>query len=231
MISDKHKFIYVHIPKCGGTYVTNHLLPFSEDYGRGDIGKKTSDSIMVRRPSDEDHGFWGMDYMHANVKRLHEFMGEEEFQQYFSFATIRNPWERLVSVTAWGEPTILEGMPHNKEEFYNNVQPSSDYVGMKAHILDLNEDFFWSTAPAQHYLLDKRGNLGVDYVFDVSNMLSGLDTVCNQIGIGLGLERRKHNISKHRHYSHYYDNELRDYVAKMYAWEIKTFGYKFEDRR
>ena len=116
MVSDKHKFIYIHIPKCGGTYITNHLLPFSEDYARPEIPKKTSDSVMVRRPEENWHQSFGPRYMHASALELKKYIGDNHYHNYFSFASIRNPWERMISIYCWGL-----GGKFDKELFIKNI--------------------------------------------------------------------------------------------------------------
>ncbi len=47
----------------------------------------------------------------------------------------------------------------------------------------------------------------------------------------LRIELDKHerkNVSRHSHYSHYYDKELRDLVARKERWLIEKYGYEFE---
>ena len=70
MISHKHKFIFVHISKTGGTSIRNAM---TGNY-------------------DELH-----DPHHSGISRIKENLSDEIFQSYFKFGTVRNPWEREVS--------------------------------------------------------------------------------------------------------------------------------------
>ena len=35
------------------------------------------------------------------------------------------------------------------------------------------------------------------------------------------------NVSKHKHYSEYYDDESREFIEQLFKKDIETFGYKF----
>lgn len=41
----------------------------------------------------------------------------------------------------------------------------------------------------------------------------------------------KKNVSKHKHYSEYYDDETREFVSYLFKRDIDAFGYKFENRK
>lgn len=231
MISDKHKFIFIHPPKCGGTYITNHLLPFSEDYARPDDAKhgKTADSIRVRRPDDAMHNHFGMTYMHAGAHELCNYLGKKKFKEYYSFACVRNPFERLISVYFWGT-----GGRFDKKVFFNDVSPPYDPANTSVwwrYNKRTDRHYPSSTVPLDYFLLDLDGEMLVDYVFDISNMKEGLEHVSKKIGIKPSFEERKHNTSSHTHYSHYYDQEMIDYISETYKWEIDTFNYTFDDKR
>ena len=76
-ISEKDKFIFVHVPKTGGTSM--HIA-FKDYYI---VGDRTD-------PEPEEH--------HASlVKILNENMSIEGIEEYYTFGFVRNPWDRLVS--------------------------------------------------------------------------------------------------------------------------------------
>jgi|19_taG_2_1085344.scaffolds.fasta_scaffold00919_7 hypothetical protein len=72
LLSHKHKFIFIHIPKTGGTSIKRALLPYSDVENRDESKHKTS-------------VFW--------KKQL----GKKTWKSYFKFVFVRNPWDRMVS--------------------------------------------------------------------------------------------------------------------------------------
>ena len=227
MISDKNRFIYIHIPKCGGTYITSHLLPHSEDYvhvrGRGD----KSDRIMVRRPSEDWHNSFGVRYMHASANELKKYMGNKKYSKYFKFASIRNPWERLISIYFWGFPHMPINKI-NKKHFLSDWAPHSNQF--ECHIPRLKKTFRRSVCPAEYFLLDDNGEMIVDHVFFSKDIRENLKTIEEKLNLEkLQLSKRNYNKSNHLHYSHYYDNELKEMVEYYYDWEIKKFNFSFKE--
>ena len=67
MISHKHKFIFVHIPKTGGTSI---------------------ESLFIRNAHIKD-----VPGKHHMVRNL----DGELLKKYFAFTFVRNPWDRMVS--------------------------------------------------------------------------------------------------------------------------------------
>ena len=83
---------------------------------------------------------------------------------------------------------------------------------------------------AEEWLLDKDGNMLVDFVAKYENRQADLAYIGKKINCPkLGQERKLVEFTpKAYHYSEYYDSELRDFVAEVAKWEIEKFNYSFE---
>ena len=68
MINHEKKFIFIHIPKCGGTSIGKMLL---------------NDNTMY---DDKEHNNYQEELVTAT------------YDEYFKFSVVRNPWSRLVSL-------------------------------------------------------------------------------------------------------------------------------------
>jgi len=77
MISHTHKFIFIHIPKCGGTSIESILRPYSAVPPTG--------------------GEWAKRTKNIRNKGLFDLC--KEFPDYFKFAYTRDPIDRFIS--AW----------------------------------------------------------------------------------------------------------------------------------
>ncbi len=79
IISDKHQFAFVHIPKCAGTSLRSILQHFD------DRGSKFTGRV------DHHTELGELDYVHIPLFALREhFRPEfEAVQQYWSFAVVR----------------------------------------------------------------------------------------------------------------------------------------------
>lgn len=87
IISDRHKFVFVHIPKCAGTTVRTLLEQFDETDG-------------AYAPSIRKHPTLGrVDYTHLPLKLLREIAPEDfgKVRTYRAFALVRDPEARFVS--------------------------------------------------------------------------------------------------------------------------------------
>ena len=90
IISDQKKIVFIHIPKCGGTYVRHKLVHLDDRQG-------AYTSRLERHP---DLGL--LNFVHMPLKTLRDhFPAEYEcVTSYFSFAILRDPRDRFASSVA-----------------------------------------------------------------------------------------------------------------------------------
>lgn len=89
IISDKHEFIFIHIPKCAGSSIRNKL--------------KYIDSKASSYGAVKFHPILGkIDYGHIPLFYLQSYFPNEyeKLNRYYSFCVIRNPHERFPSSLA-----------------------------------------------------------------------------------------------------------------------------------
>lgn len=87
IISDKHSFAFIHIPKCAGTSIRLPLTPFNS-------------WKLAGPPWQRNHPILGLiDFGHIPLFVLRDhFRPEfEAVQKYWSFAVVRDPYTRFAS--------------------------------------------------------------------------------------------------------------------------------------
>lgn len=193
MISERHRFIFVHINKTGGTSIEKVFEP-------------TADARDVR-------------HKHAS---LADYRKEypRAFRDYFKFAFVRNPWDWLVSRYHWSR---------DRQKLFDFA-----FAEMLRRIergVPLSADARWLETGAlvpQCRKLSLRGRIGVDFLGRYERLQQDFDLVCERIGhprVAL-----PHVFaSEHRRYTEYYDDASRAIVARVYADDIRVFGYRFGD--
>lgn len=205
MINDKHKFIFVHINKCAGTSIKKTLLKYQEH--NFDIDGRVDG---ISRP------------LRGHVRL--EMYPQNKIDNYFTFAFVRNPWERLVS------QYFFNGPGTGRVRMFPKIDSEKE-ISFKEYIMKyFNNDVQISIGqPPQMlpWLTDSNGRF-IDFVGRFENLQNDFNIVCNNIGIDR--EKLPHiQKTNHHHYTDYYDDESREVVAEKFKGDIEYFKYKFGD--
>lgn len=220
LISHSHKLIFVHIQKTGGMTVTKVLRGNVPDISR--LKQKHEFAIQAREELDD-------------------------WDEYFKFAFVRNPWDRLVSwysmiknadIAQLSQIPIdqqrkghLRQVRRNKLWRYvlDNSSTFEEFISNCTGEIEFREGVFYSfTFNQLDYVVDSNGNLLVDFIGRFENFQHDLLKVCNKLGIEP--KSIPHvNRSSHRHYSSFYTPETEMIVRERFKRDIEYFGYEFED--
>lgn len=206
IISHQHRFVFTAIPKTGTHSVRQalreHLGPDDVEQVRLFVEKRLPWPELARL----GHG-------HISLAEARPVLGADTFDGYFKFAFVRNPFERFVSYCAFA--TSQQG---SFEQDPQGVMRHFLFVAPPHHHIVFRPQHSFVTAPDGTLLADDLGR--------VEDMQAGYDAICERIGIPSAPLGRA-NSSKHADYRGYYDQQLKDGVARLYARDIELFGYEF----
>ena len=153
-----------------------------------------------------------MQHGHVSLQQLRPHLPPEQFDSFFKFAFVRNPFDRFVSYCSF--------MTRAKGEFQANPKAVMAYFLQNPpwkHVL------FW---PQHRFIDDEHGRLLTDYVGRVEEMQQCYDEIAARIGLP-ATKLGKVNTSARRDYREYYGPRLIDGVSKLYGRDLELFGYEF----
>ncbi|WP_161470928.1 sulfotransferase family 2 domain-containing protein [Tropicimonas marinistellae] len=90
MISRRYKTVFVHIPKTGGQSVE---CVFLKAHG---LDWESRAPLLLRRNADPAQGPERLAHLYAD-EYAERYLSREEFESFFKFAIVRNPYDRLLS--------------------------------------------------------------------------------------------------------------------------------------
>lgn len=245
MVSHEKRFIFIHIPKVAGTSIIGSskiktrlgeyvFKQPSEDYSINNLPFHPDDNNKFDPPSA---------HMRASDYVKYGHVTETEFETYFKFAFVRNPWARIVSEYKYRGHMNQ----YSFKDFLFKYIPKPSWNDQYCHII-----------PQYDFLYNSEGKLLVDFVGKLENLQKDYEKVCQKLDIqkhtilhenkssgffqrdnnweliarnilryiqgSLNGQRKANTFSK---YTEYYDDESREFVAKLYKNDIESFNYKF----
>ena len=213
IISHKHKYIFIHCHKCAGTTIEQQL---NKSLGDFDIIVGSTKQGEQLQKNSEKWSHW----KHAtadDISNNHNYA----WQKYYKFASVRNPYDRVVSWYFWWKTKWYKGS--NKIKMI--------HIGNEVNKMTFDEYvksiFTWQTSTLFNYhrmlFTDK---FEMDGIIRCENIQSDFDKVCNKLKIKK-IQLPYRNASKHKHYSNYYTDESTEIVYQQFKKDIKYFGYEF----
>ncbi|NNE63001.1 MAG: sulfotransferase family 2 domain-containing protein [Gammaproteobacteria bacterium] len=217
MIMHKHRSIFIHVNKAGGTTVENLLAPFEEFRFVKKIYRGT-----IRRASflNGFKGFSiaGIDFFHPHASALdiRSVIGEEKFNSYFKFAIVRNPWDIELS------------------RYFFARKARAHKLHSLANSLSFKEFLRWRESKGLRSrqivkLCDEDENIIVDQIVKIEMLDKELPKLLGErFGFSIEGMLPRLNVSKNRtSYKEYYDQESVQIVERLNSKDIERFGYTY----
>ncbi len=215
IISRGRQYIFVHIPKTGGTALTLALeaRAKADDLIIGDTPK-----ARKRRHRLDGLQSSGRLWKHARLSDIDGVVTPAEIEQFFIFTFVRNPWDRVVSYYHWlrdqgfDHPAVQIAKVHDFSGFLNHPHTQSSL----------------QAAPYGSYVTDLRGTERCNAFVRLERLQDDLAPVEAHLGFGLYPLARANPSDRDADYRGYYSDADADLVSRICAVDIARFGYAFD---
>lgn len=211
-----NNFLFIHIPKCAGRSMTAVLRQLGrKPFARVKDGAKTEGFIWKSG---------SITCAHLDIPKMREegYFDDEWFRNTFKFTFVRNPWERFLSLY------FYESQGGFSEYYEGPAKPSfSDFTKFwyERGVSDLPspQNRFTGVVPQVRYIFPE-----LNFIGRVDCMKHDWHYIEHALGIPKKIKLPRINVTKHSHYSDYYNEETKKMVGELYAEDIERLGYTFD---
>lgn len=205
-----HKVIFIHIPKTGGQSIEQMFLD--------DLGLSWEDRapLLLRPNRDRTLGPNRLAHLYADEYVSRGHISQEDFDSYFKFAVVRDPYARIVSEYLYR----IQNRPWYRQP------PSWLFVRRE------NQDDFYDTPrhmmPQTRYVMDGQGKLLVDRIIRFENMGPAMEDLSEQFfGERRSLPHRNKTESSARTKARKarVQRFTKGPVARRYKMDFEAFDY------
>ncbi|MGB8624392.1 MAG: sulfotransferase family 2 domain-containing protein [Paracoccaceae bacterium] len=218
IISRGRRYIFVHIPKTGGTAMSLALegRAMADDILIGDTPK-----AKRRRHRLKGAQASGRLWKHSRLSDIHGLVAQAEIETFFTFTLVRNPWDRVVSYYHW---LRMQDFDHQAVTLAGKL----DFSGFLNHPhtrLSLGAESYGS------YMRDFGGTERCRAFLRLEHLVTDLAPLEAHLGFALAELPRANGSDRRPDYRDYYSPEDADLVGRLCAQDIARFGYSFDDPR
>ena len=183
-----HNFVFIHVNKAGGTSVCEALA----DY--------------------EDIQIEALDHDPAEIYRHR--LGAALWDEMFSFAFIRNPWDRMVSSYEY------------RRQFHEPRCRLSFKEWMMGPVADSPLDREWGNQLWMVKDKDGSGSIIVKKLYLYEQLSEGFSDACNRIGIETPV-LGSFNKTVRKNWDYYYDKQTAELVMERFSDDLNWADINF----
>jgi hypothetical protein len=212
-INHNLKAIFVHVPKNGGSYISEILNKY---YGFKNFYLHRPDHKLFcygrdRSVDKHENKIHGTLMYYKSSKYINKIMNmdKNKWDTYFIFTFVRNPYDRIVS--GWN--------------YVNRYKiPFKNYININKNT---NSYDYWHVFMSQsRHLIDNNGKINVQYIGKFEEMENDLKIILNKLGINNIIHTPfLKNNKNHKRYIEYYDNDSLEKVNIIIKEDLDNFDY------
>lgn len=215
IISRGRRFIFVHIPKTGGTALALALeaRAMRDDILIGDTPKARARAGRLRGLRTA-----GRLWKHSALSDIAGLVSDEEIAAFFTLTLVRNPWDRAVSYYHW---LRVQSFSHPAV----GLSQVHDFAGFLTHPQTQAAFRAW---PYGAYMRDAQGAERCRLYARLEHLTTDLAPFEAHLGFRLTVSRANES-ERARDWRPYFTDATAALIADLCAEDIARFGYGFDD--
>ena len=216
IISRGRRFIFVHIPKTGGTALSLALEARAQ---KDDILIGDTPKARARKGRLAGVTTAGRLWKHSTLADVAGLVTDAEMADFFTLTLVRNPWDRMVSYYHWlraqafAHPAVGLAKAKNFSGFLNHPQTQT---GLK----------LW---PYSAYMRNAQGQERCNLYARLEHLDTDLAPFEAHLGFHLTPIAQSNSSDRVKDWRGYFSSADAALVADLCAPDIARFGYGFQE--
>jgi len=217
IISRGRGYIFVHIPKTGGTAMALAL----EDRAKADdILVGDTPKAARRRGRLKGVETAGRLWKHSTLADAEGLITREEMAQMFTFTLVRNPWDRMVSYYHWLKD----------QTFDHPAVTLSKAKGFSGFLNDPLTARTFRNTPYASYMRDGAGAGHADLYIRLEHLAQDIEPLAQHLGFVPDVPIANQS-ARPRDWRGFYTESDAELLADLCAQDIAAHGYAFDPDR
>jgi hypothetical protein len=166
---------------------------------------------------------------HLRIPHYQLIFSKREFEDYFKFTFVRNPWDRLVSAFLF----LKKGGVNKVDKVWaaENLSHFEDFHTFVTEWVNRKNVNTWKHFVPQYKFVCEPGDLTpkVDFIGHFERLGNDFTYIQKRLGINTALQHLNKTAGSKRDYKEYYTQATKEIVAHVYEEDIRIFGYDFEN--
>jgi hypothetical protein len=215
ILSRGRRYIYVHIPKTGGTALT---LALEARAMKDDIIVADTPKGRARKGKLKHVETSGRLWKHSTLSDIRGLASDDEIATFYTVTLVRNPWDRLVSYYHWLRE---QGFAHpavtlaKASEFSAFLNAPETRAGFAAH-------------PYASYVTTGAGQERCDLFIRLEHFDEDVRAFEAHLGFRLAPLAPANQSGRAADWRGFFSDRDAETIAEICAADIARFGYRFD---
>lgn len=214
ILSTGRRYVFVHIPKTGGTSLA---LALEQRAMKDDIMLGDTPKAKRRRHRVQGAQTRGRLWKHSTLADIEGLVDREIQAGLFAFTLVRNPWDRAVSYYHW----LREQQFRHRAVELARTLSFADFVTHPQICASFRAN------PAASYMRNSDGVERCDAYIRIEHFDQDAAPLVDHLGFGLTVDVVNASV-READFRRYYSDETADFIADCCAEDIARFNYSFE---